>query len=121
MGRPVFQHGILAMQKAAAANKAALLIIGLVPIPPDELEWLKSQRANGIDYVACEHPDEGKDKSLKIGGIGHPSARLHRWWADCALKALAERGYATDVQDQSESRPATAISFKHEHLKDARP
>lgn len=97
MGRPVFQHGIKAMQTTAAANKAKLLIVGLVPIPPDELEWLQAQRANGIDFVACEHPDYDKDPSLKVGGVGHPSERLHRWWADCTLKALAARGYAVDA------------------------
>ena len=96
MGRPVFQHGILQMQKSVAANKGALLIVGLVPIPPEELEWLQAQRANGIDFVACEHPDYDRDKSLQVGGVGHPSERLHRWWADCALKALAARGYAVD-------------------------
>ena len=96
MGRPVFRHGILEMQKTAAANKAALLIIGLVPVPGEFLEWLQAQRANGIDFVACEHPDYDKDPSLKVGGVGHPSGRLHRWWADCALKALAERGYKVE-------------------------
>ena len=95
MGRPVFQHGILAMQKTAVANKAKLLILGLVPIPPDELEWLKSQRE--IDFVACDHPDFEKDPSLKVGGVGHPSARQHRAWADCALKALAVRGYKIEA------------------------
>jgi hypothetical protein len=96
MGRPVFRHGILEMQKTAAANQAALLIVGLVPIPGDDGDWLKAQRANGIDYVACEHPDYDKDPALKVGGVGHPSERLHRWWADCMLKALAERGYKVD-------------------------
>ena len=98
MGRPVFQHGILQMQTAAAANKAALLIIGLVPVPDEDGEWLRAQRANGIDFVACHHPDDGADPSLKVGGIGHPSERLHRWWAACTLKALAKRGYQVDAK-----------------------
>jgi hypothetical protein len=98
MGWPVFQHGILEMQKAAAAHKAALLIVGLVSVPGEYGEWLRAQRANGIDYIECQHPDDGKDPSLQIGGIGHPSARMHRWWADCALKALAERGYAVKTR-----------------------
>lgn len=93
MGRPVFRHGILEMQKTVAANKAALLIIGLVPVPGEDGEWLQAQRANDIDFVECQHPDYDKDPSLKVGGVGHPSERLHRWWADCILKALAERGY----------------------------
>jgi hypothetical protein len=98
MVTPVFRHGILAMQKAVAANKAALLIIGLVPIPREDLEWLQEQnREKVIDFVACEHPDYDKDPSLKVGGVGHPSERLHRWWADCTLKALAARGYAVDA------------------------
>ena len=96
MGRPVFQHGILQMQKTAAANKAALLIIGLVPVPDEDGEWLRAQRANGIDFVECQHPDDGKDPRLQVGGVGHPSERLHRWWADCVLKALAARGYKVD-------------------------
>jgi len=96
MAGPVFRHGILAMQQAVAANKAALLIVGLVPIPPDELEWLQAERANGIDFVACDHPDYEKDPTLRVGGVGHPSERAHRWWADCVLKALAARGYVVD-------------------------
>lgn len=98
MGWPVFQHGILEMQKTAAANKAKLLIVGLVDVPNEYGEWLRAQRANGIDFVACHHPDDGTDPSLKVGGVGHPSERLHRWWAACTLKALAERGYTVDAK-----------------------
>jgi len=109
MAEPVFRHGILEMQKAVAANKAALLIIGLVPIPREDREWLESQRPNGIDFVACEHPDYDKDKGLQVGGVGHPSERLHRWWADCALKALAARGYTVDASALSSvGQPAVA-------------
>jgi hypothetical protein len=96
MGRPVFRHGILEMQKTVAANKAALLIVGLVPVPGEYGEWLRAQRANGIDFVECQHPDNETDPTLKVGGVGHPSERLHRWWGDCILKALAERGYKVD-------------------------
>jgi hypothetical protein len=97
MGRPVFRHGILEMQKTVATNKANLLIVGLVPMPSYDREWLEEQRANGVDFVACDHPDFDKDPGLKVGGVGHPSARQHRFWADCVLKALAERGYAVDA------------------------
>jgi hypothetical protein len=98
MVAPVFRHGILAMQEAVASNRAALLIVGLVPIAGEDLEWLQMQsRDKVIDFVACEHPDYDKDPGLKVGGVGHPSERLHRWWADCTLKALAARGYAVDA------------------------
>ncbi len=110
MGRPVFQHGILEMQKTVAANRAKLLIVGLVPIPPDEREWLKAQRANGIDFVGCEHPDHDKDPGLKVGGVGHPSERQHRSWAGCALKALAERGYKVEPGVLSAAAGAEATS-----------
>jgi len=103
MALPVFRHGILAMQQMVAANKAALLIVGLVPVPPDDLEWLRAQRANGIDFVACEHPDYDKDPSLQVGGVGHPSERAHRWWADCVLKNLAARGYVVNSDVLSRS------------------
>jgi len=96
MGWPIFQHGILEMQKTVAANKAKLLIVGLVDVPGEFGEWLRAQRANGIDFVECQHPDTETDPSLKVGGVGHPSDRLHRWWADCTLKALAERGYRVE-------------------------
>jgi hypothetical protein len=95
MGTPAFHHSILQMQKAVKANNAALLIVGLVPIPADDLAWLKAQRENGVDFVACDHPDP-QSPELQVGGIGHPNERLHRWWAACALKALAERGYKVD-------------------------
>ena len=42
MGRPVFEHGILEMQKTVAANKAKLLIIGLVSVPDEFGEWLRA-------------------------------------------------------------------------------
>ena len=47
-------------------------------------------------FVACDHPDFDKDNpDLKVGGVGHPQrAPANRFWADCVLKALAERGYA---------------------------
>jgi hypothetical protein len=110
MAEPVFRHGILEMQKTVAANKAALLIIGLTAIPPEDLEWLKAQhRDNGLDFVACEHPGYGKDPSLQVGGNGHPNEQLHRWWADCALRALSARGYAVDASVLSNAgQPAVA-------------
>jgi len=103
MALPVFRHGIVAMQQLVAANKARLLIVGLVPVPPDDLEWLQAQRANGIDFVACEHPDYNKDPTLQVGGVGHPSERTHRWWADCVLKNLAARGYVVNTNVLSRS------------------
>lgn len=94
MAEPVFRHGITEMKKAAVENNAALLIIGLTELPAADLAWLQGQRGEKqIDFVACEHPDFGKDSDLQVGGVGHPNLRLHRWWADCALKALAARGY----------------------------
>jgi len=108
MGRPVFQHGILEMQRTVAANKAKLLIIGLVPVPSEDGEWLRAQGANGIDFVECQHPDYDKEPGLKVGGVGHPSERLHRWWADCVLKALAERGYQVEPNTLSRANPSQA-------------
>ena len=113
MGRLVFRHGIVEMQKTVVANKAKLLIVGLVAVPDEYGEWLRAQRANGIDFVECQHPNNETDPSLKVGGLGHPSERLHRWWAECTLKALAERGYKVDPRALAAASLADRTTTAH--------
>jgi hypothetical protein len=38
---------------------------------------------SGLTYVDCTYPEVGKDRTLRVGGIGHPSAKLHAYWAGC--------------------------------------
>src|SRR5215204_742507 len=95
MADAVFRHLIVEMNNTVADNNAALLVIGLTAMPDWAASWM---REHGVDFVPCHHPDFGKDPALQVGGIGHPNERVHRWWAACALKALAERGHAAAAE-----------------------
>jgi hypothetical protein len=94
MAAQVFHHGIQEMARTVAQNNAKLLVVGLTLMPSEDLAWLRSQREpRGIDFIDCHHPDFAADPGLQVGGAGHPNDRMHRYWADCIVKALKARGY----------------------------
>ncbi len=85
------------MKDTVGENRASLVVIGLMAVPQVVVDWM---RQAGVDYIDCQHPafmnpafPGGMDPALRVGGVGHPSARLHAWWGECGLKALADRGY----------------------------
>jgi hypothetical protein len=85
------------MADTVRANGAALLVAGLVAVADEDAKWMRQQ---GIDYVDCQHPDV-LNPIYRVGGSGHPNGRMHAYWGQCVLRALAERGYAV---------PAAAIA-----------
>ena len=40
-------------------------------------------RPGSVELLDCSHPDFDRDPSLRVGGVGHPSAKLQRHYADC--------------------------------------
>jgi hypothetical protein len=76
-----------------------LLVLGLAAIP----DWFEAWALeNGIDYASCEDAAYNRaDPGSRVGGVGHPNAQVHRHWARCSLRALAERGLVTTVDDHS--------------------
>jgi hypothetical protein len=86
----VFRHLLAEMRNTVAANRASLLVVGLTKLPGWAPAWM---RERDIDYVECEPANLWEDPTLRVGGVGHPNARAHRYWADCLSKALARRGF----------------------------
>lgn len=71
------------MRDLAAKNGARLLILGLTK-PTKSVEALI--RSGGFEFANCPEVDPGTnlaDKSFKVGGVGHPNARVHESWARC--------------------------------------
>jgi hypothetical protein len=80
------------MNDTVRRNGSSLLVVGLDDVPNGFAEWAADHR---IDYNDCVDLGFAKgDPALHIGGVGHPSALLHRRWARCVLTALVSRGFA---------------------------
>jgi hypothetical protein len=86
----VFRHVLAEMHQTVADKRASLLVVGLTKLPGWAPAWMREQ---GIDYIECAPANLWEDPTFRVGGVGHPNARAHRWWADCLLRALAKRGF----------------------------
>ncbi len=95
----VFRPLLRQMSDTVRENKALLLVVGLVSVPEGEVEWM---RQAGIDYVDCQNPDF-LHPNFRVGGVGHPNRRMHEWWGNCVLKALADRGLAKSTAEATTS------------------
>jgi hypothetical protein len=80
------------MKSTTAENKASLLVVNLWGAMAPDVAWM---RREGVDYIDCQHP-EVMNAAYRVGGVGHPNALMHDWWAQCVLRALRERGYDLD-------------------------
>jgi len=49
-------------------------------------------RPGSVEVLDCSHPVYGHDPSLRTGGAtGHPSAKLHEYYADCIARWIDAR------------------------------
>lgn len=76
------KKNIMLMNDLITNNNSKFIVIILVRQPSSlpfysELEW------KGIVVIDCHPSGWGSDTTLRLGGVGHPSAKLHAHWADC--------------------------------------
>lgn len=76
---------ILELDGTARGMGAGFLTVLLDNVPEGTREFLAER---GVRFVDCVHPDAGRDPSLKVGGVGHPSAAQHAFWTTCLREAL---------------------------------
>lgn len=80
---------VLRMAGTARKNDAKFMVAGLADLPVWFGEWA---RLNDIDLADCQHPHWGIDRTLQVGGTGHPGTLMHAWWAQCLRDRIsAER------------------------------
>ncbi len=73
---------LLLGEMAATAKRAGSSF--LVLLLADAPGWLiPALTAQGIAYADCREPEFERDPSLRIGGVGHPTAARHAAWAAC--------------------------------------
>lgn len=49
-------------------------------------------RPGSVEVLDCSHPEYGRDPDLRTGGTtGHPSAKLHEYYADCIARWIDAR------------------------------
>jgi hypothetical protein len=66
-----------------------LLVVLLANVPPETPAFLADR---AIPHVDCVNPDYGRDKTLQVGGVGHPSGRQHALWAGCLARYFDAQG-----------------------------
>jgi hypothetical protein len=77
---------------AAARAMGSRFLVALLDNVPEGTQAALAER--GVDFVDCSNPDSRTDPTLRVGGVGHPSPKLHEEWAACLARALAQRGLA---------------------------
>ena len=68
------------MQALARRHGALFLTMGLTALPEPLRAGL---REAAIPFLDCNVPGWWRRPEMRVGGRGHPSARLHRAYADC--------------------------------------
>jgi hypothetical protein len=81
---------LLQLKDEVEHHASRLLVLGLSSVPP----WLPAwARQTELDYVDCRVSGfETGDPSFRVAGDTHPNGATHKKYADCALRALADRG-----------------------------
>jgi hypothetical protein len=84
--RPTMEALFAEMAKTASGAKATLVVLLLA----DASDWMvPALQRNGIVVADCRAPEFERDPSLRIGGVGHPTAERHALWAECVAPFVA--------------------------------
>jgi hypothetical protein len=74
------------MAKTAAEAKATLVVLLLA----DASDWMVPVlQRYGIVVSDCRNPEFERDPTMRIGGVGHPTAARHAMWAECVAPIIA--------------------------------
>ncbi|MBI1243532.1 MAG: hypothetical protein GC202_00870 [Alphaproteobacteria bacterium] len=80
MARPATERLVAAMADTAAKSGQKFLVMLLADAP----DWLITElETRGIRYADCRKPEFERDPTLRLGGVGHPTAARHAAWAAC--------------------------------------
>lgn len=83
--QPVMEELFAEMAKTANDAKAGFVVLLLADAPDWVLRSLDQQKIATAD---CRTPEFERDPSLRIGGVGHPTAARHAAWAECLAPAI---------------------------------
>ena len=77
------------MDREVREAGARLLVAILSDLPSRTDAFLAEQKIAAVNCIVPGYPG---DPSFQVGGVGHPSGRLHALWSECVRRALDAQG-----------------------------
>jgi hypothetical protein len=80
------------MRNLAVENGARFLVMELKSPPTSIQEYMDAHAIDSVDCLRLDPTVRLTSPSFQVGGSGHPNERVHRSWAACVDRWMADHG-----------------------------
>ena len=86
------------MRNLAVENGAQFLVMELKTPPTSIQEHMDAHAIDSVDCLRFDPTVRLTDPSYQLGGAGHPNHKVHKSWATCIDRWLADHAHPAPAQ-----------------------